>query len=298
MRRFLTPLISLFYIGILLLSCTPKSSDSTVRADEKTGEGDDVRSPASFFPAERAKALVVGTFHFDNPGLDAHQVDEKNVLDILSETRQLEVREVLDYIKKFKPTKLAIEAWPDWDAVGKLKAYQEGSMELGRDERHQLGLRLAAELEFDTIYSIDADNMANDLGKIIPEYTDELFKDFDFKSDDPLDAMIGEWMEYDDMLAKSMNLLEYLKYINSRESHQYGYGIYLTGDFKLDNQRGADILAAWWYNRNLRIFRNLQAITTGKDDRIVLLFGNGHAAIFRQLLECSPEYEFIEFDRL
>lgn len=31
---------------------------------------------------------------------------------------------------------------------------------------------------------------------------------------------------------------------------------------------------------------------------ILVLFGNGHGAILRQLLESSPEYDFIEFDGL
>jgi hypothetical protein len=42
----------------------------------------------------------------------------------------------------------------------------------------------------------------------------------------------------------------------------------------------------------------LQTITNGPKDRILVIFGNGHAAVLRQLIECSPEYEFIEFDGL
>jgi hypothetical protein len=92
--------------------------------------------------------------------------------------------------------------------------------------------------------------------------------------------------------------LDFLKHLNSKESHQYGFGVYLVGDFKLDNHRGADILSIWWYNRNLRIFRKLQEITEDKNDRILVIIGNGHAEILRQLIESSPEYEFIEFDSI
>ena len=66
----------------------------------------------------------------------------------------------------------------------------------------------------------------------------------------------------------------------------------------MDNQRGADILSIYWYNRNLRIFRKLQEITESSKDRILVIFGNGHASILRHLLESSPEYEFIEFNKL
>lgn len=95
-----------------------------------------------------------------------------------------------------------------------------------------------------------------------------------------------------------MSLLKYLKRINSREYHQLGYGSYLVVDYKLDNNRGADMLSILWYRRNLRIFRKLQEIKSSKEDRILLIFGNGHASILRQLLESSPEFEFIEFDKL
>jgi hypothetical protein len=95
-----------------------------------------------------------------------------------------------------------------------------------------------------------------------------------------------------------MPLLDYFRHMNSPESHRYGYGAYLIGDFKLDQHRGADILSVWWYNRNLRIFRNIQRITQGPEDRILVVIGNGHAAVLRQLFEASPEFEFVEFNGL
>jgi hypothetical protein len=76
-----------------------------------------------------------------------------------------------------------------------------------------------------------------------------------------------------------MNLLEYLKRTNSREALQLNYGAYLVGDFKLDKFRGADIVSLWWYNRNVRIFRKIQEITTSEKDRILVIFGNGHVSI-------------------
>jgi hypothetical protein len=45
-----------------------------------------------------------------------------------------------------------------------------------------------------------------------------------------------------------------------------------------------------WYNRNLRIFRNLQRITRGPDERLLLIIGSGHLPILRFVAEHSPEY--------
>jgi len=140
--------------------------------------------------------------------------------------------------------------------------------------------------------------MTEDLEKIDSAYTNALFKDFDFQSDDVYHQYVKDWLGNEDKIIPKVNLLEYFKHINSKASHQYGYGAYLVGDFKLDNERGPDILSVWWYNRNLRIFRKLQLITENSNDRILLVFGNGHAAVLRQFLEASPEYEFVEFDSL
>jgi hypothetical protein len=261
-------------------------------------KNEDVKSPSSFFPKEKAKVLVVGTFHFDYPNLDVHKIVDNDKIDVLKEPQKSEITELVDYIKKFKPTKIAIEAFPTWNATEKLRKYKLGGFRDQRDERFQLGMRLAADLKLDTIYSIDAQSFDDDLAKLDSVFIQKLFKDFDFQSNDPYEPMFKKWYDYEDKQPSRMNLLQYFKHINSEEFHKLGYGAYLIGDFKLDNQRGADILSIWWYNRNLRIFRHLQEITESSNDRILLIFGNGHASVLRQLINSSPEYEFVEFDKL
>jgi hypothetical protein len=258
----------------------------------------EIKSPSSFFPKERAKVLIVGTFHFNYPNLDVNKIAEEDQIDVLKEPKKTEVTELVEYIKKFKPTKVAIEAFPEWEAYDKFKKYQAGEFRDKRDERYQLGMRIANELNMDTIFSIDAASFVADLEKLDSAYFEKLYMDFDFQSSDPYDSLYEKWYDYEDKLVSKTNLLEYFKRINSEEYHRLGYGVYLIGDFKLDNQRGPDILSIWWYNRNLRIFRKLQEITGSNTDRILVVMGNGHAAILRQLFESSPEYEFIEFDSL
>ncbi|SCY80790.1 DUF5694 domain-containing protein [Flavobacterium caeni] len=257
-----------------------------------------VKSPSDFFPKSKTQVLVVGTFHFDYPGLDAHKTDESNKIDVLREPKKSEVTQLVDYIKRFKPTKIVIEAMPNWQATEKLKRYKAGEFRNQRDERFQLGMRIATELQLDTIYALDALPFDLELEKLDTVYFKKFFEDFDFKSNDPMAAKFTDWYRYEETLQKSMTLLDYFKRFNARESHELTYGAYLVGDFKLDDTRGADILSIWWYNRNLRIFRKLQQITESPTDRLLVIFGNGHAALLRQLLECSPEYDFVEFDGL
>ncbi len=270
----------------LLVSCAEQKPESTLK------------EASEYFPNEKTQVLVVGTFHFDYPGLDYNKTLDEDKIDVLTEPKKSEVTELVEYIKKFKPNKIAIEAFDKWEATMKLSKYKTGEFRDKRDERYQLGMRIANELQLDTLYAIDSWGLSDYMADKDSIYIQNLFKDFDFQSDDPFNQYMMDWFTEESKLTSQTNLLSFFKLINSKESHDYGYGAYLVGDFKLENYRGADILSIWWYNRNLRIFRNLQKITESENDRILVIFGNGHASVFRQLLEASPEYDFVEFDSL
>lgn len=258
----------------------------------------EVRSPSSFFPGDPTKVLVVGSFHFDYPNLDVNKIKDSNKIDVLSEPKKTEVTELVNYIKRFRPNKIAIEAFPNWNATEKLRQYKLGELRDKRDERYQLAMRIATELKLDTLYAIDSESFDDELVKLDSQYFREMFKDFDFVNEDKYIGFYKDWYNYEQGLQSQMPLLEYFKHINTKKYHQVDYGAYLVGDFKLDEHRGADILSIWWYNRNLRIFRKLQEITGHNGDRLLVIIGNGHAAVLRQMLESSPEFEFIEFDKL
>ena len=54
-----------------------------------------------------------------------------------------------------------------------------------------------------------------------------------------------------------------------------------------------DVITAW-YNRNLRIFANLQRITEPPGERLLVVYGAGHIPILRHCVEASPEYDLVE----
>jgi hypothetical protein len=143
---------------------------------------------------------MVGTFHFDYPNLDVNKIDDQNKVDVLKDPKKAEVTEIVEYIKKFKPTKIAIEAFPSWKATDRLKRYKRGEFQDQRDERYQLGFRIARDLQLDTIYSIDAASFSDDLEKLDSVYAAKLFKDHDFKSSDKYDQMFVDWFNYEQKL--------------------------------------------------------------------------------------------------
>lgn len=253
---------------------------------------------------KQTTVFLVGSFHFAYYNFDAHKTAKENQVDILSEEKQAELSELLAYISKFNPTKIAIEKpgntgylmrqYEDWRA---------GKHTLGKDEIEQIGFRLMATFGLDTLYGVDDAPLVNDLydGKdslALRPLLDSIYSDWDFSSDDSITARYKKWYKSKDVLTSQMTLLEYFKYTNSDKYLNRGFGAYLNGDFKLGDVRGADALAMHWYSRNLRIFRHIQQITTSPDDRILVLYGRGHIEILKHLFECTPEYKLIKFGEL
>ncbi|HEV8503759.1 MAG TPA: DUF5694 domain-containing protein, partial [Chitinophagaceae bacterium] len=103
---------------------------------------------------KEVKVLLLGTFHFDNPGLDVAKFKDA---DILSPKRQQEVEEVTSLLKIFAPDKIFIEAIPARQPQidSSFTSYKAGKKELGASEVEQLGFRLAKQLGLSTLYCVD-----------------------------------------------------------------------------------------------------------------------------------------------
>lgn len=75
-------------------------------------------------------------------------------------------------------------------------------------------------------------------------------------------------------------------------------GNYLTGIFKYETKEneffGPDFVTGWWFNRNLRILRNIQKINAKPTDRILVIFGAGHMNLLNLLFDSSPEYKLVK----
>lgn len=280
------------YISVLL-SFLISMGWAQVRDVDKYLQGED----------EVPKVLLVGTFHFGYPGNDGHKTLPQYRLDILSPQRQEELTELREYIKKFKPTKIMIEAGRNTGyLMHRMRMWQNGKEKLRRNESDQLGIRLVHELKLDTIYGIDAMGLSSEISRskdstAFNELFSKIFEDREERAN-KFDDRYWDWYDIDDRLTYEMHLLDYFKYQNSDKVIDRMHGHYVLDD-KYDDYNSMDgWLLLNWYSRNLRIFKNMQRIETNGDDRILVIFGSGHISILKHQIEASPEYDLIKFGDL
>ena len=249
------------------------------------------------------QVLLVGSFHFAYYGYDAHKTKEENKIPILEPKGQREVEELVAYIDRFKPTKIAVEGGRNSGYIlRRYEQYLDNPKSLRANEIDQIAFRLMKKHSLDTLYGVNAGTLLNDLynhkdSTVLRPILDSIFMDWDFSSDEKYSQRYDEWYDKEDEVAAKASLLDYFKFMNDKEIVDRGWGAYLVGDFKNGSYEGADATALHWYARNLRIFRNIQNITE-PGDRILVIFGAGHMTILDNLFDSTPEYDLIRFDEL
>jgi hypothetical protein len=246
----------------------------------------------------RTRVLVLGSFHFDDAGLDGYKPTHH--FDPLSEEGRRAVDGLLDRLACFAPTHIALEARRDRQAKldDRYARFRRGELDDSRNEIDRVGLALAARLDHAAVHAVDAP-------------APELHPGFD---DNGFDALVDGWGQrawrespwherfaalyaHDDAKKLEVPLLDTLVYMNSPERLRIGHGHYLIGSIRVgsgDRQGylGADF-ATQWYARNLRIFANLARLTQDPEYRILLLIGAGHVPVIKHALEASPEYAYV-----
>lgn len=246
--------------------------------------------------AEPIEVMTVGAFHFSFPNNDVVQVDKDDQIDVLEKKYQSEIKNIVDRLAAFEPTIIAIERrHEDQHKIDSLyQSYKRGEYELERSEDKQIGFRLAKRLNLDKIYAVDGQGKFYNTVKEV--FSDSAraseFEHFYFNNDDVSQKYSGG-----DPVFATQGILAELIRINQPEYVKKTLGNYLIGQFKYEFDRhdyfGADFETNRWFNRNLRIFRNLQRVNSQKGDRLIIIFGAGHLNLLNLFFEASPEYTLI-----
>ena len=101
-----------------------------------------------------ATILIVGVFHFANPGLDVVKVDQ---FDVTTHASQQYLERVTKKLAQFRPTAILQEFIPEKESElnAEYNNYLTGNFELGQSEKYQLGFRIAKASEINYLHGID-----------------------------------------------------------------------------------------------------------------------------------------------
>jgi len=227
--------------------------------------------------------MILGTYHIGNPGLDIANVKSD---DVLVPKRQTEIAEVIEVLKKFRPTKIVIEAPLNDTKVQQLfQDYLASKFELRRNESDQIGFRLAKEMGHTKIYPVDVK------GEFPFENVMALGTKMGKQSelDKAMQAMQGEVAKIDHSL-KTRTILDTLKMMNAKSAVENGQGLYMKlSQFATSNNYAGPDLLAEWYKRNIRISANIHALIDSPNERILVIYGAGHLYWLQRNVLDSPD---------
>lgn len=237
--------------------------------------------------AEDAQVMILGTWHFANPGADLNNVDS---VDVLKPDAQAELGRIVQALAGFKPDRVFVE-WPAALADERYAQYRAGTLEPDRNEVVQIGFRLAAQLDHPNVYGIDVDGTfpfgpvaewakANGKSGVI----------------DGLMKLAAGTVAETARVQRDKGISVALRELNVPERVEQEHSMFYAAMLDMGKgevQPGVDLNVAW-YTRNLATCARLLQSLPRPGGRAVVLFGAGHAHWLRRCVIEAPGVELVE----
>lgn len=251
--------------------------------------------PAAQAPVE---VMVLGTYHFANPGQDKvnAQIDP-----VTTPAKQAQLEQVAERLAAFKPTVIAVERVARDQATLLDHRYPEftrADLLKNPDERVQIAYRLANKLGLKQVYAVDEVAEEGEPDYFPFEPVQKWAQDHGRTAD--IDALFGPvqaWAAKLEQDQKTRSVADLLAELNAPDHpiaiRSMGEGYYrLLALGKGRDLPGAD-LNARWYARNARIFAKLtQVVKPG--DRVLLVYGSGHNYWLRHFAGETGGFKLVE----
>ena len=232
-----------------------------------------------------ARVIVIGTYHFSNPGQDQANVES---VDVTVPRRQAELQAVTDALAGFKPTFVGVE-WPAEAARDNYARYLDGTLPASRNEVVQLGFRLAKQVGLERVHGLDvpgdfpfeplstwaqANGKSGDLQALMAQAQGITARITALQTTHSIGGVLREMNTPQALDEAASFYAEFLR---------YGSG---------EQQPGVELNAAW-AKRNVAICaRLLQALKPG--DRAGVFYGQGHVPQLAACLRSAPGVELVE----
>jgi hypothetical protein len=237
---------------------------------------------------EKIPVLNIGMFHMGyTSDATSTEYDEQN------KKSKAQIKEVNEMIAKFRPTVILVEEIPE-NQERLFKAYtdylkdQNSKSAYDNNEIKLMAFEIGRLAQTKRIYAIDHhmgyDYMLKDLvQKLAPEKY--------FKTGETLEKLKSLL----DVDVQKIGLKKMIALMNQPET--YDALINLNADALMfinsdDKFEGADE-AAKFYQRNIRMFANINKIKMSKDDRVLIISGGTHASFFQKFMSRSYVYDLV-----
>jgi hypothetical protein len=252
-------------------------------------------APAGRAQTKPADILLLGTFHFHNPGAD---VAKTKTFDVMTPQAQAELETITKKISAFHPDKIFVE-WP-WEEQKELDAlytaylgpnYEQYVSATYPTNRHnfylkneivQLAFRAGKKANLPRVYALDytktsfpfdsvMKSMQAARQSVLLQQTQDAINDYETRQNKKLETY---------------TLTQLLLDANSPAELALSKGLYL----EILNRAGAtDIFAgpflvSEWYRRNLYMYSIVQKDLLPQDRKVMVLVGSGHAAMMQEFI--------------
>ncbi|MEK6637904.1 MAG: DUF5694 domain-containing protein [Pseudomonadota bacterium] len=239
------------------------------------------------------EVMVLGSYHFGNPGQDVNNV---RVDSVLVPKKQAELDALARALLTFKPTKVMVEVEsdaPDF-AVQEYTDFTPEKLKTAADETNQIGYRVAHLAGLKIVHGIDEQ----------PKYGEPDYFPYVAMQDvakqhgqtgvmDAANLPVKAYLTKFEADQKTKTVADLLIGVNADAIYTkiaVEYSYLKIGD--KDDQAGAD-LNAMWYLRNAKIFGKLMQVAK-PGDRVLVVYGAGHNYWLRHFATETPGYKFVD----
>lgn len=245
------------------------------------------------------EVLLIGTFHYNNPGKD---VAKTKSFDVLSDQSQSELKKISQKIKEYNPTKIFVE-WSHNEQIELDSLYnlyvndnyftnQNLSDFYLKNEIFQLAFRAAKEIGLKRVYGIDY-STSFPFGEVMAAIEKANQEDLQVKINDGISKFTDD---FDNKIESGISLTELTYHLNTQEMRYFSNDFHnnlmlLAGNS--DDFSGAN-LTSEWFKRNLFMWSLIQKHTTQEDERILVLAGASHAAMFDLFISNNNNWKVVE----
>lgn len=237
---------------------------------------------------DKAQIGFLWVFHF----VSQNNLMKQKFNDISSEKSQRDIVQIVDKLKKFSPNKIAVERpyYTHETLNARYKAYLKGDYELSSEETDQIAFRLGKALGHKELYVVYHEG-SFDIDPVV-RYAKQSGQMHLY---DSVLSIGRRMLSKLDRIIEEDGVVEGLKYMNSDEARYLNHLTYypLLQIGERDNRIGADLVADW-YKVNLKIFSNIRELAKNKDDKILIIYGQGHSKILEDLVSDSPDLNLVD----